>query len=201
MLAKTHDSYFKTLIEKVPMQLERQWGWIATAICISIMLYVVNPTEYIMQNLHQLGYVGAFFIMMFSNATIFLPLPGLTVVAALATTLNPIYLGIAAGIGGGIGETTGYMFGRGSEKAIMKRNPKYYGKVKGWMQRHGEMALVVLSAIPNPAFDIAGVAAGALRYEWWKFLLSVILGNIIKAIFIAYSTKYSIDFFSWIIGF
>ncbi|MFH1447367.1 MAG: VTT domain-containing protein [Candidatus Micrarchaeota archaeon] len=169
------------------MQLEKQMWWVIAALVLSAIISLVNPISYILEHMDQLGYAGAFFVMMFSNATIFFPLPGISIVAGLATVLNPLYLGIIAGIGGGIGETTGYMFGRGSEKAILKRNPKYYLQVKQWMRRHGAISIIVLSAIPNPAFDIAGVAAGALRYDWWKFLGAVILGNIIKCYLVAFS--------------
>jgi len=47
----------------------------------------------------------------------------------------------------------------------------------------------VLAAIPNPVFDVVGIVAGGLKYDWRKFLLAAVLGNIVKAMYVAYAGK------------
>jgi len=54
------------------------------------------------------------------------------------------------------------------------------------MQRYGIWAVLLLSFIPNPAFDIAGIVAGAMRMPLWKFLLFCWIGKILKMLVFAY---------------
>jgi len=62
-------------------------------------------------------------------------------------------------------------------------------------QRNGALTVFVLSAIPNPFFDLAGIAAGVLRYPIARFLLFCWLGKTIKTVAFAFAGAYSITFF------
>ena len=53
------------------------------------------------------------------------------------------------------------------------------------MQRHGFLSIAVFAFIPNPAFDAAGIAAGALRYAAWRFAFACFLGKTAKFLAIA----------------
>jgi membrane protein YqaA with SNARE-associated domain len=37
-----------------------------------------------------------------------------------------------------------------------------------------------MAAIPNPLFDLAGLASGSLRYPLWRFLGVAFLGKLVK---------------------
>ena len=50
------------------------------------------------------------------------------------------------------------------------------------MARYGVATLFVLSAIPNPIFEIAGVTAGAVRMSIWRFLVAVGMGKTVRVI-------------------
>jgi uncharacterized membrane protein YdjX (TVP38/TMEM64 family) len=63
------------------------------------------------------------------------------------------------------------------------------------MQRNGALTVFVLSVVPNPFFDLAGVAAGVLRYSVSHFLLFCWLGKSIKTITFAFAGAYSLTFF------
>ncbi|MFH1471236.1 MAG: VTT domain-containing protein [Candidatus Micrarchaeota archaeon] len=171
------------------MKIDNPLVWLAAGLLIVSLVYFFVPFDYdhILQNPGQLGYAGVFFVMLISNATIFLPLPGLAIVAAFGPLpgVNPLLVGVAAGLGGGVGEVTGYILGRGGEKALMARNPERYNKVRGWLEKHGIITIIILAAIPNPAFDLVGIVAGALKYEWWKFGIAAIIGNTVKCVVIA----------------
>ncbi len=54
------------------------------------------------------------------------------------------------------------------------------------MDRWGMLTLFTLSAIPNPAFEIAGLTAGSVRMSFRRFLVSVTAGKIVRGILIAY---------------
>ncbi|MEM4389257.1 MAG: VTT domain-containing protein [Candidatus Micrarchaeia archaeon] len=140
------------------------------------------------QQLVAWGYFGVFVLMLVTSATVILPVPGLAVVVILGHYTNPFLLGIAAGLGSGLGELSGYLAGYGAEGIFRKKEGVRYRALRDWMfrQNNGALALFLLALIPNPAFDLAGIVAGATRYPWWKFLVAVVLGKTIRSIVLAW---------------
>lgn len=137
------------------------------------------------------GYLGVFLVSVIGNATVILPVPSLAVVFAGGAALNPLLVGLIAGVGEPLGELTGYMAGYGGSAVIEDNNRAQ--RLQDWMQRHGFLTIFVLSAIPNPVFDLAGITAGALHYPIYKFLIACWLGKTLKATAIAYLGSLSID--------
>lgn len=135
--------------------------------------------------LEAYGYLGAFLVPLLCCATIIVPVPGLIVVFTLGAVLNPLLVGIISGVGGTLGETTGYLLGYGGRAAI--ENMALYRRVENWMRRWAPLTLFVLALIPNPIFDIAGAAAGALRVPFWKYLLYGGAGRLIKHTIFAFA--------------
>ena len=68
-----------------------------------------------------------------------------------------------------------------------------YVQVRNIVDKYGMWAIMVAALIPNPLFDLAGIAAGALNIKWWKFLLGARAGNMIKLSVLAYAGNWSID--------
>ena len=130
------------------------------------------------------GYIGAFLIALIGSASLIMPVPSWIVIAALGAALNPWLVGLVAAVGGTIGEMSGYGFGFGGRIALEK--VPYYERIVGWMKRWGGLTIFVLALIPNPLFDIAGAAAGVLKYPVWKFMLWGFLGRLPKSIFYAH---------------
>jgi len=135
--------------------------------------------------LSSTGYFGIFIISLLSSATVFLPLPGFAVVFAMGRFLNPILVGFAAGVGSAIGELTGYLAGYAGHNAVM--NTSLFKQHKKEIEKNGMFALFLLSLLPNPAFDVAGIAAGAIKMPIWKFLIAVGAGKTLRYIFLAYA--------------
>jgi len=71
-----------------------------------------------------------------------------------------------------------------------------YERIAPFVEKYGAWTILVLAAIPNPFFDIAGVAAGIGKMPMWKFLLFCFLGQIIKMTSFAYAGRYSIEWLS-----
>lgn len=136
-----------------------------------------------MEHLGSLGYAGAFGVMLLGNSTVVLPAPGLAVVFALGSALDPVLVGLAGGAGAALGELTGYAAGL-SGRAVIENRP-IYQRFEQWMKRYGTAALLTLAIAPNPFFDIAGLIAGALRYSWRRFLLITWAGKTIQGILVA----------------
>ena len=127
--------------------------------------------------LQTYGYLGAFLLSLLFNATVILPMGAIGVVIALGAVLPlPVVVGLAGGTGAAIGEITGYMAGY-SGRGIAQRSP-LYGRVEIWVRRWGGLAIFVFSIVPF-AFDLVGIAAGVLRFPFWKFLLFCWLGRTI----------------------
>jgi membrane protein DedA with SNARE-associated domain len=150
------------------------------------------------QKLKQFGYAAVFLVGLVSNATVILPVPGLAVSSAMGGVFNPWLVGVAGGVGQAIGELTGYMAGY-SGQTWVDRN-RAYARLRHWMERYGMLTIFVLSLIPNPVFDLAGITAGALRFPMWKFLLSSIAGKTLKNIAFAMGGYYGIEAISTWIG-
>jgi membrane protein DedA with SNARE-associated domain len=53
---------------------------------------------------------------------------------------------------------------------------------------------LVLAAIPNPFFDLAGVAAGSLKMHVVRFLFWCWIGEMIKMAIFAFAGARSLDF-------
>ena len=131
------------------------------------------------------AYPAIFLLALASNATVIIPAPGFLAVCAAATTLSPLLVGLFAGAGWTLGETTGYLAGY-SGRGIVEQN-RIYLRIQPWMQRRGWVILFLFSIAPNPAFDLAGIAAGAARIPLWQFYASVGAGKTIRAIGLAYA--------------
>ena len=132
-----------------------------------------------------LGYPGVFFLSFLGSVSMVLPVPGLLAVCGLSVGLNPFILGLLAGIGEAIGETSGYAIGYGGESFIERRG--FYLRLRRWMERRGTLVLLVVSMIPNPIFDIVGIAAGAVRFPLRRFMITIWIGKTLKGWLVAYA--------------
>ena len=126
------------------------------------------------------GYPGIFIINLLGNATVVLPAPSLAIVSVAGSVFNPYLVGLFAGAGSALGELTGYLAGY-SGRAVVQDQARYEQMVV-WMHRHALWVIFVLAVIPNPLFDLAGIAAGALKMPVHQFLLVCFVGKTIKTI-------------------
>jgi len=165
-------------------------GIVGVMLSLLMAVAVVYFWEYV-QALKGYGYLGAFFISILGGATIIIPVPMLAVVFALGGVLTPYWVGVAAGLGETVGAVTIYMTGHGGGAALS--NIKYgkvqaiYSRLMHWMERRGSWTLFVLSAVLNPFFYPAALAAGALRFGLRRYFLICLAGKLIKGITVAYA--------------
>jgi uncharacterized membrane protein YdjX (TVP38/TMEM64 family) len=169
---------------------------VALIAVIAITMYIISIRERV-DEFKQYGYIGIFFVALLANATVFIPAPGIAVIYAMGAVFNPLYVGLAAGTGGAMGELSGFLAGFSGQAIIEKTH--IYERTKPWVEKYGGWAILVLSAIPNPFFDIAGFAAGIAKMRMRTFLFSVWIGQLIKMTLFAYAGKYSIEWISTLI--
>jgi membrane protein YqaA with SNARE-associated domain len=138
------------------------------------------------------GYTGIFLVSLLSSATIILPAPSLALVFAMGSALPWLPVGLAAGAGEALGELTGYAAGFGGRAII--EDQKVYARLQGWMAVRGDITILLLSIIPNPFFDLAGIIAGTMGFPLWRFLLITWVGKTIKTTFVAWAGSQSVAF-------
>lgn len=145
---------------------------IAISVCI-YYFYQHYPSR--IEELRKYGYLGAFLLSLIFNATVILPAGNILIISALGAVLPSVLLvGLAGGAGAAIGEISGYIAGYSGRRLIGRG--KLYGRVEGWVQRWGIIAIFIFALVPL-IFDLAGIAAGVLRFPFWKFLLVCWLGR------------------------
>jgi membrane protein YqaA with SNARE-associated domain len=161
---------------------QKRWAgaFVVALICVVSFWLAINPA--LVAQLGSWGYVGAFIISLIASATIVLPAPGLAIIIAMSPSLDPIVLGIVAGIGSAFGELTGYAAGVGGGALIPAERQAQFDRLRKLTQQYGAFILALLSALPFPLFDFAGIVAGALRMRVIRFLLAVAIGKSIKYI-------------------
>ena len=143
-----------------------------------------------LESLHTVGVVGIFIVNMVSSGSFVLPVPGLATVVIGGTLWNPFPVALAGGTGAAIGEITGYLAGMGLYGAIgrvLSRN-RWYTWIRRWTETRGMVTIFLFAAIPNPFFDVAGFAAGSMRYPIGRFLAACWLGKMVKFGVVAYAS-------------
>ncbi len=162
---------------------------------VASTVWLHGHEEFLRRVAHSPFALPALFILsILSSATLFLPVPGLAITALLGALFNPLVVGIVAGVGQTLGEITGYVAGYSGQSFVERSST--YKRLEGWMRHNeilGEGIIFLLALIPNPFFDAAGVAAGALRFPLWKYLLVVGCGKLLKNIAFAYSGELGLD--------
>jgi membrane protein YqaA with SNARE-associated domain len=161
-------------------------GWRTTAGRVAAVVFSVVITLVIVlmrdriRDVAVYGYPGIFLITLIGNATVILPAPAYAFVFAMGGVLDPFLVGVVAGLGAALGEMTGYLAGIGGRSVI--ENRALYIRFEQWMRKAGMLVIFLLGALPNPFFDVGGMAAGALGMPVYQFLLSCWAGKTIRFI-------------------
>jgi membrane protein DedA with SNARE-associated domain len=174
-------------------------------VLMTVFAFIFFYLQIELSRLKDYGYAGVFLINFIGAASMILPTPAAASTVGGGAILNSylgiptfVLVGIVAGLGEALGEFTGYAAGYGG-RIIIEERPQYQ-RIKRWMERHGVATMFVLSVIPNPFFDIAGAAAGAVRMPLGRFFLAVLAGKIIKDTLIAAVGDFSSEILSSLFG-
>ena len=157
-------------------------------IALTIVLVIYRDK---IQALQAYGYPGIFLFSILANATILIPIPGVVFTTAMGAVFNPFWVSIATGAGAALGELSGYLAGFSGQAVV--ENSERYQRVVRWMEKYGDITILVLAFIPNPLFDLAGMVAGILKMPVWKFLIYCVIGKILKMMMFAFTGN-------WVMG-
>jgi membrane protein DedA with SNARE-associated domain len=188
--------------EKVPQRL-----LIVLTVGVMLGTFVGTALPFIMgwldgDTFKEWGYAGIFLTNFIGTATGFVPVPGLTAAGQALIIAGSRHLFVpgvvvAGSAGMTLAESTAYLqgaVGRGlmeeREMPVKGRLGEWMSRSAGWvdwlMARWGFLTLLVLSAIPNPFFEFAGITAGAVRMNFWRFLVAVAIGKTIRVILLVW---------------
>lgn len=149
------------------------------------------------EDFQDFGYVGIFVANFLGTVTGFIPVPGLTAAGQGLIVWGSQELWVPAVVAVGAtamttAESTAYLTGAIGRGLVEEREPikgrigdvmSRFARWVDWlMKRWGFLTLLVLSAIPNPFFEFAGVTAGAVRMNFWRFIVAVGIGKTIRVI-------------------
>ena len=164
---------------------------------------IVGVTMWLTDSLtpDKVGYGGVWIISFIASGSIILPIPGpaaVCIAAAPNLGLTPVYIGVISATAEALGEMTGYMAGLSGCSFFEKK--KYYARFHSLLVKRGGAILFIGALIPNPLFDILGIAAGSIGYPIKKFLVFVFVAKAIKSTGIAYLCFWGIDSFAGWLG-
>lgn len=140
--------------------------------------------------------------------TIILPLPADAVVffagslGATIPLLHPAFVTIVASVAATIAGLVAYAIGFEADKILLKeKHGKNYRKAEDYLERYGFWAIVFFAFSPLP-MDIMGLIAGALNYDWKKFVIASFIGRFFRCLILSYAgytgTQFILNIFQWI---
>lgn len=157
---------------------------LALAALAGLSLYLFSIREKA-ADLAGYGYPGIFLLSVLANATLVLPMPGVAITFAGGAIFHPALVGLFAGAGATLGELTGYAAGVSGKGAL--ENTRLYDFLERLTGQYGSLVIFALALFPNPIFDLAGAAAGAVRMPLAKYLFWSWLGKTLKMLVFAYA--------------
>ncbi len=144
------------------------------------------------------GYPVVVLVGFLSSFTLFIPSPAFALIPVLGATLNPLLVGVLAGIGSALGELISYGLGRGINKIAKKQKEKLSGIKKLFQKYKPEVILFVFAATPLP-FDLVGIFCGSIGFPAKKFFIPTLIGKIVKYLILAYAGFYGIQLIQYFI--
>ncbi len=175
------------------------------------------------------GYAGLFVVSVMAGMTV-IPAPALPLVFTLGHKLNPVYVGLVAGLGEAIGGMTVYLTGAGGRTiwsqlrakqranstppdpenedvpllrhGFQSKQRAFFERMVAPIQRWGTFwPIFVASAILLSPFYFVGLGAGALHIGLRRFFLFSWAGKTLKGLYVAFAGYWGLYFLlQWLGG-
>ena len=165
----------------------------------SAALYFVPP-ETIVTRLGGHTFPAVFVAGVLGGTSIVFPFPYYLVVAtAAAGGANPVLVGLSAGLGVMVGETTSYVAGHAGRAVLPAKASEIFGLLHRWVaDTHSAkfygFLFVYGSVMPLPN-DVIVVPLGAAGVSYWRVILPLGAGNIVFNTVTALLAAYGVPLF------
>ena len=170
-----------------------------TVLSWSAALYFVTP-ELIVSRLGGHTFPTVFVAGVLGGTSIVFPFPYYLVVATTAAGgANPMLVGLCAGLGVMVGETTSYVAGHAGRAVLPAKASEVFGHLHRWVaDTHSVKFYGFLfaygSVMPLPN-DVIVVPLGAAGVTYWRVILPLGAGNIVFNTATALLAAYGIPLF------
>ena len=151
-------------------------------IVIGLVLNVVAyflPIDYL--RFGDYAYLGIVVLTFIGNASVVVPIPYVPVFLRVAEVApNVLLVVLCAAVGSSLGESVSYFLGRSGRQVVSE------SRIYRWLHQVAHRPvlswffMLAMSTPPNPFFDVAGLAAGALGIPYKIFLSAVTLGRFLR---------------------
>jgi len=189
-------------------------GALAILATIALCLVAIYYKDEIMSTtyLAKFGLLGVLVVSFIAGSTFSItaiPVPYWAMVIMLPSLiadqwgiLAPVWVGLLAGLGASLGQFITFMIGYGgrtiSERITSKFSSRFYDRAIGVAERHGSLAVFLMSFIPNPIHLPMSIAIATLKYPPYKFFIFSFLGTGLKSLILAFCGYYGLNsLFSW----
>jgi len=149
--------------------------------------------------LQAYGYLGAFLISVLGSLIPFLPVPYLVPIVLMAKTLDPLLLGVVAGVGGAVGKLTSYGLGRFGRKFLGEERRKKMNVLGKAIGKYGALAVFLFALTPLPD-DVVYIPVGLTGLNMAKFMFANMLGKIVLSWIVAYTGRLYFDLAGLFLG-
>jgi len=170
----------------------------------AVLLHYVPPAKVIEALGVQNGYVLSFIIALLGDLPTFSNVPYNLALLTLASakSLNPVILGLCAGVGVIIADFISYLIGFHGRNIVPSRYQQLFSRLSSWALDHPNSWLIPLglflygALVPFPNyFIVIPLALG--HYPFWRLALPLAVGNILLSINVALLGMYGLaSFFS-----
>lgn len=175
--------------------MNRKVGYIIVLLLVlswSVALYLVSPDRIVAKlGAHTLPAV--FVAGVLGGTSIVFPFPYYLVVAtAAAGGANPFLVGLCAGLGVIVGDTTSYLVGHAGRVVLPARASRPIAFVRRWVAdihtvKFYAFLFVYGAAMPLPN-DVVMIPLGAAGVPYWRVILPFGAGNIVFNMTVAWMT-------------
>ncbi len=162
--------------------------YVVVLIFLSIALfYLFERLSFTQRGFAPTAYLAVFGLSLINSALIGVPMPiAMATMIAVAAEGNLVLTAFVGAVGGTIGEVTAYYAGYLGKRIVHLENTPGYGRLVGWMDRHGPWGVFFIALQPVLPVDIGGFLSGVSRLKLWKFLLPCLAGKFPKYVLVCY---------------
>lgn len=157
-------------------------------------LLMLQHAEYI-HHLQSYGYAGLFLVALVAGSPLPVPSFCAVLVVTLGVVLNPVLVGVIAGLGFALGRMLVYLLARGGSNLLevskisdvlrtkyAKLGNGIFHKLKvneilEYLKRHTTAAVFLMALVPNPFLLPAIITLGLKRASSWKVFLACWAGK------------------------
>ncbi|MFQ5711610.1 MAG: VTT domain-containing protein [Candidatus Geothermarchaeales archaeon] len=106
---------------------------------------------------------------------------------------NPLILGVVGGVGGGLGELSAYLIGRGIGKLTVSEEDKK--KIPDWAKKLGLLSVLLVSLTPLPDAPVL-LLLGSAKFPLLTILILEVVGKIVLYVAVAWVGAFFYPIFS-----